>query len=130
MTGCPTDAMESTRRDPEGVDENELTRRLLRALIALRKTPRTHDVYDTFAGIVRRELEMAEVEVRVARPLAPVQRELLQQAIEAWLKRRISLTVVVDESLIGGVRVQVSGRVVDNSLKSQLDTIKDALLEA
>jgi len=108
--------------------ETDLTRRLLRALISLRKSRRMRDVYDTFADIVRRELEMAEVEVRVARPLAPDRQALLHQAIEAWLRRRVRLTVVVDESLIGGIRVQVDGKVIDNTLKSRLETIKETLL--
>jgi len=112
----------------EGAMESDLTRRLLRVLIALRKSRRMRDVYDTFADIVRRELAMAEVEVRVPRPLSPDKQALLQRAIEAWVGRRVHLTVVVDESVIGGVRVQVSGRVVDNTLKSQLESIEENLL--
>jgi len=112
----------------EGAIESDLTRRLLRVLVALRKSRRMRDVYDTFADIVRRELAMAEVEVRVPRPLSPDKQALLQRAIEAWVGRRVHLTVVVDESVIGGVRVQVSGRVVDNTLKSQLESIEENLL--
>jgi F-type H+-transporting ATPase subunit delta len=112
----------------EGAIESDLTRRLLRVLIALRKSRRMRDVYDTFADIVRRELAMAEVEVRVPRPLSPDKQALLQRAIEAWVGRRVHLTMVVDESVIGGVRVQVSGQVVDNTLKSQLESIEENLL--
>jgi len=110
--------------------ESDLTRRLLRVLIALRKSRRMRDVYDTFADVVRRELAMAEVEVRVPRPLSPGQQESLQHAIEAWAGRRVHLSVVVDESVIGGVRVQVSGKVVDNTLKSLLESIEEKLLAA
>jgi len=126
----PLIALDEKERVLEGAIENDLTRRLLRALIALRKSRRMRDVYDTFADIVRRELEMAEVEVRVPRPLAPELRVRLHQALEGWLRRRIHLTVVIDESLIGGVRVQVDGKVIDNTLKSRLDTIKELLLKA
>ena len=112
----------------EGAIESDLTRRLLRVLVALRKSRRMRDVYDTFADIVRRELAMAEVEVRVPRPLSPDKQALLQRAIEAWVGRRVHLTVVVDESVIGGVRVQVNGQVVDNTLKSQLESIEENLL--
>ncbi len=126
----PLIALDEKERVLEGAIENDLTRRLLRALIALRKSRRMRDVNDTFADIVRRELEMAEVEVRVPRPLMPELQALLHQALEAWLKRRIHLTVVVDESLIGGVRVQVNGKVIDNTLKSRLETIKELLLKA
>ena len=114
----------------EGAVESDLTRRLLRVLIALRKSRRMRDVYDTFAEIVRRELAMAEVEVRVPRPLPPDGQESLHRAIEAWQGRRVHLTVVVDETVIGGVRVQVNGHVVDNTLKTQLESIEENLLAA
>lgn len=110
--------------------ESDLTRRLLRVLIALRKSRRMRDVYDTFAEMVRRELAMAEVEVRVPRPLPPNVQESLHRAIEAWQGRRVHLTVVVDEDVIGGVRVQVNGHVVDNTLKTQLESIEENLLAA
>ena len=114
----------------DGAVENDLTQRLLRVLIALRKSRRMRDVYDTFAEIVRRELAMAEVEVRVPRPLSPDKQDQLQRAIEQWVGRRVHLTVVIDESLIGGVRVQVNGRVVDNTLRSLLESIEEKLLVA
>ena len=110
--------------------ESDLTRRLLRVLIALRKSRRMRDVYDTFAEMVRRELAMAEVEVRVPRPLPPNVQESLRRAIEAWQGRRVHLTVVVDETVIGGVRVQVNGHVVDNTLRTQLESIEENLLAA
>ena len=110
--------------------ESDLTRRLLRVLIALRKSRRMRDVYDTFAEMVRHELAMAEVEVRVPRPLPPEVQESLRRAIEAWQGRRVHLTVVVDETVIGGVRVQVNGHVVDNTLKTQLESIEENLLAA
>ena len=126
----PLIALDEKERVMEGAIETDLTRRLLRAIIGLRKSRRMRDVYDTFADIVRRELEMAEVEVRVPRPLAPATQALLHRAIEQWVGRRIRLTVVVDESVIGGVRMQVDGKVIDNSLKSQLGDIKEKLLGA
>jgi F-type H+-transporting ATPase subunit delta len=126
----PLIALDEKERVLEGAIETDLTRRLLRAIIGLRKSRRMRDVYEAFAGIVRHELEMAEVEVRVPRPLAPDMQALLHRTIEAWVGQRIRLTVVVDESVIGGVRLQVNGRVVDNTLKSQLESIEENLLTA
>lgn len=126
----PLITLDEKERVLDGAVETDLTRRLLRAIIGLRKSRRMRDVYDTFADIVRHELEMAEVEIRVPRPLSPDMQELLQRAIEAWVRQRIRLTVVIDESVIGGVRVQVNGKVVDNTLKSQLEGIRERLLEA
>jgi F-type H+-transporting ATPase subunit delta len=126
----PLIALAEKERVLDGAIESEITRRLLRVLIALRKSRRMRDVYDTFADMVRRELALVEVEVRVPRPMSAERQDSLRQAIEAWLGRRISLTIVIDESVIGGVRVQVNGRVVDNTLRSQLKNIEENLLSA
>jgi len=114
----------------DGAIESDLTRRLVQVLIALRKSRRMRDVYDTFADMVRREMAMSEVEVRVPRPLPPEKQEPLQRAIEQWVGRRVHVAVVVDESVIGGVRVEVNGRVADNTLKTQLKSIEENLLTA
>jgi F-type H+-transporting ATPase subunit delta len=110
--------------------DSDLTRRLLRVLIAVRKSRRMRDVYDTFADMLRRELAMVEVEVRVPRPLSPEKQATLQRAIEEWVGRRVQVTFVIDESVIGGVRALAGGRVADNTLKSQLESIEENLLTA
>ena len=52
-------------------------------------------------------------------------------AIRAELERRFGHTVVVqcetDPSLIGGVRVEVDGRVIDGSIRNKLEQIKDVM---
>jgi F-type H+-transporting ATPase subunit delta len=110
--------------------DSDLTRRLLRVLIGVRKSRRMRDVYDTFADMLRRELAMVEVEVRVPQPLSPEKQETLQHAIEEWVGRRVQITFVVDASVIGGVRALAGGRVADNTLKSQLESIEENLLTA
>jgi len=113
----------------EAID-SDLTRRLLRVLIAVRKSRRMRDVYDTFADMLRRELAMVEVEVRVPRPLSPEKQAALQRAIEEWVGRRVQVTFIIDESVIGGVRALAGGRVADNTLKTQLESIEENLLTA
>jgi F-type H+-transporting ATPase subunit delta len=110
--------------------DSDLTRRLLRVLIGVRKSRRMRDVYDTFADMLRRELAMVEVEVRVPQPLSPEKQATLQHAIEEWVGRRVQITFVVDASVIGGVRALAGGRVADNTLKSQLESIEENLLTA
>jgi F-type H+-transporting ATPase subunit delta len=124
----PLIALAEKERVLERAIENDLTRRLLRVLIALRKSRRTRDVYETFADIVRRELAMVEAEVRVPRPLRPEEEAVLRRAIEEWTGRRVRLDVKLDEAVIGGVRVQVSGHVIDNTLRTRLENIKESLL--
>ncbi|NLG24221.1 MAG: F0F1 ATP synthase subunit delta [Clostridiales bacterium] len=51
----------------------------------------------------------------------------LEQTFAARLREDVRLTQRVDPSLLGGVRVELAGRVYDGSLKNQLARIRRAL---
>ena len=52
-------------------------------------------------------------------------------ALRAKLEKKLSKTVImqfrVDPELIGGIRVEVDGRVIDGSLRNKLDEIKEVM---
>ena len=58
-------------------------------------------------------------------------RETEAMAIRTELEKRFGHTVVVqcevDPSLIGGIRVEVDGRVIDGSIRNKLEQIKDVM---
>ena len=55
-----------------------------------------------------------------ALPLTPEQQKIIESRFSAAMEEAVSLEVKVDESLLGGVRVELGGRVFDDSLKNQL----------
>ena len=68
----------------------------------------------------------------VARVLSAVPlKETEAMAIRAELEKRfgraITVQCEVDPSLIGGVRVEVEGRVIDGSIRNKLEQIKDVM---
>ena len=82
-----------------------------------------------------REYEELSREYRgesTARVLSAVPlKESEAMAIRAELEKRVGHTVIVqcevDPSLIGGVRVEVDGRVIDGSIRNKLEQIKDVM---
>ena len=46
------------------------------------------------------------------------------------LQKKVSLTGEVDRSLIGGVKIQVEGRIIDRSLRGELERLEKELQEA
>lgn len=63
-----------------------------------------------------------------AKPLSDMQKERLIQALERKTGKTVRLTVHVDPSLRGGLRVEMGGYRLDNSVASRMDHLRRALL--
>ena len=68
--------------------------------------------------------------VAVVTSAAPL-KEAETVALRAKLEKKLSKTVImqfrVDPELIGGIRVEVDGRVIDGSIRNKLDEIKEVM---
>ena len=60
-------------------------------------------------------------------PLTEVQTVALRQKLEKKLGRKITIQCREDPSLIGGLRVEVDGRVIDGSIRNKLEEIKEVM---
>ena len=66
-------------------------------------------------------------EVTSAEPLSAAQLDDLKAALKASLGRDVLLSTRVDSSILGGLIVKVGSRMMDNSLKTKLQTLKIAM---
>lgn len=66
-------------------------------------------------------------EVRVARALSDADRERLTGALSRQYGRDVHLNVVVDPSVIGGLRVEIGDDVIDGTVVSRLDDARRKL---
>jgi len=66
-------------------------------------------------------------EVTSAEPLSDTQLSDLKAALKSTLGRDVLLITKVDSSILGGLIVKVGSRMMDNSLKTKLQTLKIAM---
>ena len=66
-------------------------------------------------------------EVTSAEPLSAAQLDDLKAALKSALGRDVALITRVDSSILGGLIVKVGSRMMDNSLKTKLQTLKIAM---
>ena len=85
-------------------------------------------------NIIERFLEKAAgsrsetlAEVTSAVPLEGDQEQRLAEALSKRLKRRVSLKVTVDPSIQGGLIVRTGDTVIDGSVRSRLEQLKNTL---
>ena len=65
--------------------------------------------------------------VRVARPLGESEAQRLTAALTEQYGRPVHLNVVVDPEVIGGIKVEIGGDVVDGTISSRLDAARRKL---
>ena len=65
--------------------------------------------------------------VTSAVPLKEAEAVAIRAELEKRFARRIILRCELDPALIGGVRVEVEGRVIDGSIRNKLEQIKDVM---
>jgi F-type H+-transporting ATPase subunit delta len=133
LTAALTDRTASVERRTALVDDlvsgkvSPQTRTLLhRALVA----PRGRNLSAVLAeygrlAAARREQSVAHV--RVAAPLDPGHRQRLATALAALYGKRVHLNVEVDPQVLGGIRVEVGGEVLDGSIATRLDDVRRRL---
>ena len=66
-------------------------------------------------------------EVTSAVPLKEAEMVELRSKLEKKLGRSVILHCTVDPGLIGGIRVEVDGRVIDGSIRNKLEEIKEVM---
>ncbi len=62
-------------------------------------------------------------------PLSDDQQRRLQEKLETISGGTVQLSCTVDESLLGGVRVELDGKVLDGSLKNRLHDVKEVMIQ-
>ena len=66
-------------------------------------------------------------EVRSAVPLDDDQRQRLAAALSKHTGKKVSLKVVVDPSILGGVVAQIGDTIIDGSVRRRLEQLKETL---
>ena len=65
--------------------------------------------------------------VMSAVPLRPEEEAALREGLERKFGRKVTLQCRVDPALLGCMRVEIDGRVIDGSIRNKLDQIKEVM---
>jgi len=88
------------------------------------------EVADAYQYLVDKMRNKVEVDVTVAKALTPDQMQVVQQKVSTALGKTATVTQQVDESIIGGLMLRVEDKLIDASVKYQLEAIKQSFLAA
>ena len=105
----------------------DAARNFLRVVIENGRLDALPEVAAQFRGIVNSLNGSSDAVVYSAFPIGDAALTDIGGTLEKRFGRRLNLTVQIDESLIGGIRVVVGDEVLDTSVKSRLEQMKAAL---
>jgi F-type H+-transporting ATPase subunit delta len=83
-----------------------------------------------YVARVMDHLKILQGQVTTAVPLTPATLRVLEQGLAAATGRKVVLEARVDPSIIGGVVTRLGSTVYDGSVTTQLQKMKQALIEA
>ena len=102
----------------------------LKVLTANRRLFVVSDVIRAFRALVAKFRGEATADVTVAEPLNDKNLDALKASLKSVTGKDVDLNVKVDPSIIGGLIVKLGSRMVDSSLRTKLNSIKNAMKEA
>lgn len=97
---------------------------ILRQLIAHPRGRRVPELVRFAAGLVADQGGYILATVSVAAPLPSEQLDRLRTALTRQYGRPVSVTVVVDPALLGGMRLHVGDEVIDGTVSARLSDLK------
>ena len=80
-----------------------------------------------YLALLEKRQGKVEVDVTVAQKLGPEALDAVRQRISASIKREAIVHQYVDPSIIGGLILRIGDRLIDGSVRSQLDAMRQQL---
>jgi len=104
-----------------------LTRKFVLVVAQNRRLFALRGMIEAFLAELARRRGEVTAKVTVARPLTAAQAQRLEETLRASVGGKVRIDTKIDESLIGGLIVQVGSRMVDGSLRTKLQKLQNAM---
>ena len=98
--------------------------KILNYLVKKGRVSLAEKIKDSYLKIYYEKNNKILVNATFTKELSDNQREALMKKLEEKYKKKIVLNLSVDEELIGGGIIKIGNKVIDGSIKSQIENIK------
>lgn len=105
-----------------------LTMSLVRVMLDKGREDTIEAVRDQFVELKRANDNILAIKISSAAPLDIEHKEAIIKKIEAATRQKVEASLEVDESLLGGVKVEFGGFVMDGSVTGTLARLKETLV--
>ena len=102
---------------------------LIRLLIDKGRIYYFREIFSEFVRLADEDLGVATAVVESARELKAEDLERIRKALEKKTGKAVSVSTKINPDLIAGIKVTVGSNVTDITMKTKLDSMKEALLK-
>ena len=113
----------------EKAGSSRTTSNFLRVLLKNGRFNELGEVGTKFDSVIEERRGIVHGAISSAHDLSEAEKTELKAALEKVTGKIVNLTFGLDKDLIGGVVARIGSTVYDSSVKTQLETLKDRLLE-
>lgn len=82
---------------------------------------------DEFAQRYNADRNICIAKITSAVPLTEEQQQRLREKLEREVGKTVEMQVTVDPTLLGGIRVEIDGRLLDGTVRNKINSIRDNL---
>ncbi len=101
----------------------------LKLLVRKERFEIVEDIAWAYTALYEKRMGILEVEVITAVPLDDALQRKTVEKLEENTKKKIRLTKNIDKTLIGGMVIKMENRIIDGSVKYQLEKLRSNLKE-
>jgi F-type H+-transporting ATPase subunit delta len=112
----------------ERAKPSKTTANFLRILLRNSRLTELDEINERFSLELAERSGVASAQITSARPLGEAEKSELKTNLEKLTGKKVDLTFETDEKLIGGVVTKIGSTVYDGSIKTQLQQLKEQLI--
>ena len=122
--------MENKRRAIDAVlrDLHPLMRNMVNLLVSKGLVDAVHEIRDAYGGLLDEHRGRQRVQVTSAVPLEQDEMDRITQFLSSLVRKEVVISSDVDESILGGVVIQIGDRLLDGSTQSRLDALRSEVV--
>jgi len=102
----------------------------LRLVIKKKRIDYLDEMVEAYEEAYRNELGIVRAEVRTAHEIDPEMETKIATVVQEITQKQPELSIRIDPDLIGGVTVRMGNTVLDASIKTKLEKLREDLLKA
>ncbi len=106
---------------------SEIMMNFLGFVLDRQREPFLADITEYFTGLANKARNVSDVQVTSAVELTEEEKNKMNAAMAKSTGKKVKLTYNVDQELLGGVVVRIGDKVIDGSVRTRLQTLREHL---